>query len=59
MYLTDLVERQSIPVFSEMATALHCTRRAIQKGLNVNQLTLDDGAQQVKHPHIRVADKFM
>jgi len=30
-YLTDLVERQGIPVFSEMDAALKCTAKAIQQ----------------------------
>ena len=98
-YLTDLVERQCIPVFQDIDTALQCTRKAIKEvnisllhylspslphslsfspvslclyvvserhhvfllfqNVRVCDLTVDDGAQQVKHPHIRVVDKFL
>ena len=30
-YLTDLVERQGIPVFSHMDTALECTAKSVQQ----------------------------
>ena len=30
-FLTDLVERQSIPVFEDMDTALRCTAKVVQK----------------------------
>lgn len=29
-YLTDLVERMSIPVFSDIHVALNCTKRVVQ-----------------------------
>ena len=30
-YLTDLVERQGIPVFSDISIALDCTQKAIKE----------------------------
>jgi hypothetical protein len=58
-YLTDLVERQGIPVFTDIHVALSCTGKAVAQNLKVGDLTLEDGAQPVKYPHVRVADKFM
>ncbi|KAK2191809.1 hypothetical protein NP493_45g06016 [Ridgeia piscesae] len=58
-YLTDLVERQGIPVFSEMDAALKCTAKAIQQGVKVSELTKEDGAQPVKFPHVRVAGTLL
>lgn len=58
-YLIDLVERMGIPVFNNIDIALKCTCKAIQQNTRVIDLTLDDGAQPVKHPHVRVADKLL
>ncbi|ELU06794.1 hypothetical protein CAPTEDRAFT_221758 [Capitella teleta] len=58
-YLTDLVERQGIPVFNDIDTALDCTGKAISQSVKVSDLTLSDGAMPVKFAHIRVADKLM
>jgi len=58
-YLTDLVERQGIPVFNNISVALECTKKAIRENLRVGDLTLQDGVQPVRYPHVRVADKFM
>jgi len=58
-YLTDLVERQGIPVFSNIHTALACTNKSVHQKLKVESLSLDDGAQPVRFPHARVADKFI
>ena len=40
VYLTDLIERMSIPVFSDIETALNCTRKAVQQvnHLNSNEM---------------------
>lgn len=58
-YLIDLVERMGIPVFSGIDVALKCTYKAIHQNTRVVDLTLDDGAQPVRHPHARVADKLI
>jgi len=58
-YLTDLVERMGIPVFSDIHVALACTHKSIRQNLRVGDLTLSDGAQPVRFPHVRVADKFI
>ncbi|KAK2168035.1 hypothetical protein LSH36_21g07071 [Paralvinella palmiformis] len=58
-YLIDLVERMGIPVFSNIDLALKCTCKTIQQHTKVVELSLDDGAQPVRYPHVRVADKLI
>jgi len=57
-YLTDLVERMSIPVFSDLSVALDCTKKLSKQGLKVSDLTIEDGAQPIKFPHVRVANEL-
>jgi len=59
IYLIDLVERMSIPVFCDIDSALKCTKTILHTKIKVSELTLQDGARPVKCPHIRVANEFM
>jgi hypothetical protein len=59
MYLTDLVEHMSIPVFTDIDKALECTRIALEMNTNVRDLKLEDGAQVVKHPQLRVTHELI
>nr|KAG5690921.1 hypothetical protein BaRGS_003412 [Batillaria attramentaria] len=52
--LVDLIERNGIPVFSEMEKALACTALNVQQGIRVQDLTLKHGAQPVRHGHTLV-----
>lgn len=54
-YLTDLIERMSIPVFSDIDTALNCTKKAVLQNIKVSDLAVEDGALPVQFPHARVA----
>lgn len=58
VYLTDLIERMSIPVFSDIETALNCTRKAVQQNIKVSELSVEDGALPVRFPHARVAGEL-
>lgn len=57
-YLTDLVERMSIPVFTDINVALQCTKTVVKNKIKVSALTTDDGAQAVRFPHARVASEL-
>ncbi|XP_072176894.1 uncharacterized protein [Diadema setosum] len=53
-FLCDLVERQCLPIFEDLETALHCTAKVLNQGVPIPGLDLSDGAQPVKHPDFRV-----
>ncbi|XP_071821379.1 uncharacterized protein [Apostichopus japonicus] len=58
-FLCDLVERQCLPIFEDLETAIHCSAKVLQQGVSIRQLTPEDGAQPVRNPHIRVADRLI
>lgn len=55
----DLLERQSIPVFDDLDIALQCTAKVIQKKYKVQELSLDDGAEPIKHPWLQVGKRLI
>ena len=57
--LHDLIERQGIPVFDSLDVALSCTSKLIRENLGVEELSLKDSAQPVKHAHLQVGDKIV
>ncbi|XP_052804281.1 uncharacterized protein LOC128234226 isoform X2 [Mya arenaria] len=54
LILTDLVERNSVPIFADIHKALRCTNTIVTTGCNVKELTLADGARPVKHGHLKL-----
>lgn len=60
LYLTDIVERHGLPVFSDIATAIRCAVKLLQtKDMRVQDLTLEDGAEPVRYGHIKLGDRFV
>ncbi|XP_043207136.1 uncharacterized protein LOC122373284 isoform X2 [Amphibalanus amphitrite] len=57
-YLQDLVERQGLPVFETISSALDCTDKVLKKDIRVQDLRLDDNAVPVRNAHITLADKL-
>jgi len=55
----DLVERQGIPVFSNINVALDCTTRVIKENLSIEELGLKDEVQPVRLAHIQIGDKLV
>lgn len=55
----DLVERQGIPVFSDIHMALQCTARMLREGISPQDLGLADHAQPVRMAHIQLGDKLI
>nr|XP_054769839.1 uncharacterized protein LOC129277716 isoform X1 [Lytechinus pictus] len=53
-FLCDLVERQCLPIFDDLDTALHCTAKVLNQGVPIPELGLSDGAQPVKYPDVRI-----
>ncbi|XP_019621186.1 PREDICTED: uncharacterized protein LOC109467612 [Branchiostoma belcheri] len=57
--LFDLVERQDIPVFDDLHTAVHCAAKVLRMGISVKDLTKTDGAQPVQNAHICVGESII
>jgi len=57
-YLQDLVERQGLPVFDSISSALDCTDKVLRNNIRVQDLQLIDNATPVRNAHITVADKL-
>ncbi|OWF54682.1 uncharacterized protein LOC110442397 [Mizuhopecten yessoensis] len=57
--LVDLVERNSIPVFTSLNTALTCTQTALDKGLKIEELIVDDGVQPVLYGYLKVGTALL
>ncbi|XP_076040076.1 NDT-like domain-containing protein raw [Oratosquilla oratoria] len=49
-YVQDLVERQGIPIFSEINHALNCTAKILRENLWPQDLGVEDQVQPVKYP---------
>ncbi|XP_052259299.1 uncharacterized protein LOC127863717 isoform X3 [Dreissena polymorpha] len=54
LILTDLVERNGVPIFTDVRKALACTKTIVKQGCHVSELTLKDGAHPVKHGHLKL-----
>lgn len=57
--LEDLVERNSVPVFKDLKTALECTKIVLTQGLRVQDLNIQHGAQPVLHGHNPVGETLL
>lgn len=57
--LQDIVERQDIPVFENIAVALNCTAKILREGLTVQDLNLEDFVQPVKYAHVQLGDQLI
>jgi len=55
----DLIERQGIPVFSNLEVALNCTSKVLKENLGIEELGLKDQAQPVRLAHIQIGDKLI
>jgi len=55
----DLIERQGIPVFSNIKVALTCTTKVLKENLSIEELGLKDQAQPVRLAHIQIGDKLI
>jgi len=55
----DLIERQGIPVFSNIKVALACTTKVLKENLSIEELGLKDHAQPVRLAHIQIGDKLI
>ncbi|KAG1681215.1 hypothetical protein GQR58_012004 [Nymphon striatum] len=58
-HLQDLVERQNIPVFRCIETALQCTAKVVKEGISVQELSVNDGARPIKMSHLRLGEKIV
>ncbi|XP_060555209.1 uncharacterized protein LOC132716070 isoform X2 [Ruditapes philippinarum] len=54
LILTDLVERNSVPIFADIHKALKCTQKILSNRMQVQNLKLTDGAQPVRHGHLKL-----
>lgn len=59
LILTDLVERNSVPIFSKIEVALQCTKILLRKGITVQDLTLKDGAIPVKYGFLKLGEALL
>ncbi|XP_066295635.1 uncharacterized protein [Branchiostoma lanceolatum] len=57
--LFDLVERQGIPVFDDLPTAVHCAAKVLRMGISVQDLSKADGARGVQNAHISVGESII
>lgn len=55
----DLVERQGIPVFDNLAVALQCATKVIKDSIKPEDLSLQDGAKPVIHADMLIGDKLV
>ncbi|XP_070532848.1 uncharacterized protein [Ptychodera flava] len=58
-YLCDLIERQGLPVFGDIPTALLCANKVLKEGIPVTELSPQDGAYPVKQPNGRPGDRLI
>ncbi|ESP04906.1 hypothetical protein LOTGIDRAFT_229984 [Lottia gigantea] len=57
--LIDLVERNSIPVFSDVHSALNCVVTCLHQGIRVQDLQLQHGASPVRYGHLEVGESLL
>ncbi|KAL3872381.1 hypothetical protein ACJMK2_040311 [Sinanodonta woodiana] len=59
LILTDLAERNSVPVFTSLDPALEGTKIILSKGIRVQDLTLKDGAQPVRYGFLKLGEALL
>ena len=52
------MERQGIPVFDNIDTALECATKAIKHNILLEDLTLKDGAKPVRHADLQIGERI-
>ena len=57
--LIDIIERNCFPVFHDLETALKCTAIHLKQNIKVQELTLQHGAQPVRHGHALVGEAII
>lgn len=55
----DLVERQGLPVFSDISVALRCTKRVLKDDVAIEDLGLHDSVRPVKLAHVQIGDRLV
>ncbi|KAH9495693.1 hypothetical protein Btru_016066 [Bulinus truncatus] len=54
--LMDIIERNGIPVFSDIEVALKCAALNLKQGIRVQDLSISQGAMPVKFGHVLVGE---
>ncbi len=57
--VNDLVERQGIPVFDSIEVALECATKVIKQDLDLEELSIGDGARPVQHADFQIGDRLV
>ncbi|GFS15995.1 RalBP1-associated Eps domain-containing protein [Elysia marginata] len=57
--LMDIIERNSIPVFSDIQAALRCAAVHLKHGIRVQELSASHGAVPVKYGHALVGEALL
>ncbi|BFZ19962.1 hypothetical protein BsWGS_23001 [Bradybaena similaris] len=57
--LMDIIERNGIPVFQDLESALGCAAIHLKQGVKVQDLTVSQGALPVKHGHVLVGEALL
>ncbi|KAJ8300792.1 hypothetical protein KUTeg_022311 [Tegillarca granosa] len=57
--LVDLIERNSVPVFNTIESALKCTDIILKQNLTVQELTVEHGARPVLHGYLKVGEALL
>ncbi|XP_062619159.1 uncharacterized protein LOC134280725 isoform X2 [Saccostrea cucullata] len=57
--LVDLIERNALPVFKEVNTALRCAAHVIQKNIPVSDLGKEQGAVPTKYGFLKVGELLL
>ncbi|XP_046570432.1 uncharacterized protein LOC124278705 [Haliotis rubra] len=57
--LIDIVERNAIPVFTNIHKALQCTATGLKQNMRVQDLEINHGAQPVKFGHTQVGSALL
>ena len=57
--VNDLVERQGIPVFDNIDTALECATKSIKNNVQLEDLSLKDGAKPVRYADLQIGERIV
>ena len=57
--VNDLVERQGIPVFDNIDTALECATKSIKNNVQLEDLSIKDGAKPVRHANLQIGERIV
>ncbi|XP_048776733.2 uncharacterized protein LOC125680942 isoform X1 [Ostrea edulis] len=57
--LVDLIERNALPVFKDINTALRCAAHVIQKNVPVSELSKEQGAVPTKYGFLKVGELLL